>query len=160
MDEVIEHLGLEPLPGEGGFYRQTYIVPNPDSAMAHAPLATAILFLVTPDSWSGLHLLESDEIFHFHLGDPCRMVVCSRDGEMREHLVGNDLGAGCSVQVVVPGNHWQGTKLAGDGEYGYALLGTTMTPGYRADQFHLARESDLAGLPDEVVANLRPFLAP
>src|SRR5690606_25098030 len=122
-----------------GFYRQTYVVPNPDSRMAHAPLATAILFLVTPDSWSGLHLLETDEIFHFHLGDPCRMVVCSRDGEMREHLVGNDLDGGCAVQVLVPGNHWQGLKLAGDGEYGYALLGTTMTPGYRADQFHLAR---------------------
>jgi predicted cupin superfamily sugar epimerase len=160
VEEVVEHLGLEPLPGEGGFYRQTYIVPNPDPEQGHAPLTTAILFLETPESWSGLHLLESDEIFHFYMGDPCRMVVCSLDGEVREHLIGSDLGGGCAVQVVVPGNHWQGTKLAGKGEFGYALLGTTMTPGFRQDQFHLARESTLSGFTDEVAAQLRPFLAP
>jgi predicted cupin superfamily sugar epimerase len=160
LQEVIDHLGLEPLPGEGGFYRQTYVVPNPDAGMAHAPLTTAILFLVTPKSWSGLHLLQSDEVFHFYMGDPCRMVVCSLDGEVREHLVGNDLDGGCAVQVVVPGHHWQGTILTGEGEYGYALLGTTMTPGYRAEQFHLAGESDLDTFPADVAAQLRPFLAP
>jgi hypothetical protein len=44
-------------------------------------------------------------------------------------------------------------------DYGFALLGTTMTPGFRADQFTLAREDDLTGFPDDVANHLRPFLA-
>ena len=156
-DEVIDLLELAPLPGEGGYFRQTLYVPDPGHP--DAPLATAILFLVTPDSWSGLHRLATDELFHFYMGDPCRMVVCSPDGRLESRRLGADLRSGCQVQALVPGGAWQGTMLEGAGEYGYALLGTTMTPGFRPDQFFVATEQDLAGIPDDVANELRPFLA-
>jgi predicted cupin superfamily sugar epimerase len=158
--DVIRRLDLVPLPGEGGYYRQTVLVPNPDPEASYAPLHTAILFLVTPDSWSGLHRLASDELFHFHMGDECEMVVCSPEGAIEERRIGIDLDAGCLVQTLVPGGMWQGTRLVRGGDYGYALLGTTMTPGFRPDQFQLATRRDLDGFPTAVVARLVPFLAP
>ncbi len=158
--EVIDVLDLAPLPGEGGYFRQTVEVPNTDPEFAHAPLHTAILFLVTPESWSGLHMLESDELFHFYFGDECRMVVCSPDGRLEERRLGTDVRAGCQVQSMVSAGMWQGTRLVEDGECGYALLGTTMTPGFRRDQFHLAKPADLDAFPDGVTARLTSYLAP
>ncbi len=159
MRHVIDMLDLAPLPGEGGYFRQTVVVPDADPLRAHAPAHTAILFLVTPESWSALHLLESDELFHFYLGDECRMVVCSPEGEIEERRLGTDLGSGCQVQTLVAGGRWQGTKLIEHGDFGYALLGTTMTPGFRQDQFHLATIADIDGFPVDVSVRLRPYLA-
>jgi uncharacterized protein len=158
--EVIDLLQLAPLAGEGGYFRQTLSTPGTVPGQEHAPVNTAILFLVTPESWSGLHKLVGDEMFHFYMGDPCRMVVCSPDGTIQERRLGTDLAAGCEVQVNVPGGTWQGTMLAGEGEFGYALLGTTMTPGFRPDQFELGTEATLAELPADVADTLRPFLSP
>jgi predicted cupin superfamily sugar epimerase len=154
--DVIAHLELEPLPGEGGYYRQTYIVPGPGGH----PATTAILFLVTPESWSGLHRLGGDELFHAYLGDTCRMAVLTSDGELRFHRLGHDLASGDQVQVLVPGRAWQGTMLAPGGQHGWALLGTTMTPGYRHDQFELATPRDIAPYPANTRQALEPFLAP
>jgi predicted cupin superfamily sugar epimerase len=154
--DVIAHLNLQPLPEEGGFYRQTYILPGPDGF----PATTAILFLVTPESWSGLHRLVGDEMFHAYLGDSCQMAVLTADGELVQHRLGHDLAAGDQVQVLVPGNSWQGTKLIPGGENGWALLGTTMTPGYRHDQFELASFHDIVSLPATIRDALEPFLAP
>jgi predicted cupin superfamily sugar epimerase len=157
--DVIELLDLQPLEGEGGYFRQTVYVPsNPDDERS-PPATTAIVFLVTSESWSGLHRLDTDELFHFYMGDPCRMVVCSPDGEIEERCLGTNLRAGCQIQTLVPGGAWQGTMLAPGGAHGYALLGTTMTPGYRVEQFTLATERDLAGFPRDVATTLRPFLA-
>ena len=99
-------------------------------------------------------------MFHFYMGDECRMVVCSPAGVCEERRLGADLRDGCLVQAVVPGGWWQGTMLAGGGPHGYALLGTTMTPGFRADQFTLASASDLRALPIATEQLLHPFLAP
>ena len=157
--EVIELLDLQPLEGEGGYFRQTHFVPGREVPGAESPATTAIVFLVTPESWSGLHRLETDEMFHFYLGDRCQMVVCSPDGTIEERCLGTDLRAGCQIQTLVPGGSWQGTMLAPDGDHGYALLGTTMTPGFRRDQFTLATEADLAMMDDVVARRLRPYLA-
>ncbi len=157
--EVIELLGLQPLEGEGGYFRQTHVVPGHDASGIESPTTTAIVFLVTPGSWSGLHRLETDELFHFYLGDRCQMVVCSPDGTIEERCLGTDLRAGCLIQSLVPGGSWQGTMLAPGGDHGYALLGTTMTPGFRMDQFTLATGADLATMDDAVANVLRPFLA-
>lgn len=154
--DVIKHLGLQPLPGEGGYFRQTYVVPGMDGY----PATTAILFLVTPESWSGLHRLVGDELFHVYLGDACQMVVLDEHGNLVEYRLGPDIAAGQQVQVLVPGGCWQGTRLLPGGEHGWALLGTTMTPGYRLDQFDLATPETLSSFPPPVREVLGPYLAP
>lgn len=153
--EIVNMLRLEPLAGEGGFYRQTWIYT--DGEYKHVPVGTAIYYLITLDSWSALHRLVFDEVFHFYLGDPCVMVTVDRAGAFEQVRLGHDLADGERVQHVVPAGSWQGTQLAPGGEW--ALFGTTMAPGFRPDVFELADSSSLEGYSDDVRRQLEPYLA-
>jgi predicted cupin superfamily sugar epimerase len=156
-NDLIQLLALQPLVGEGGYYRQTVVVPDPDQP--HAPRHTAILYLITADTWSALHRLEGDELFHFYMGDPCRQVIATPGQAIEERILGHDVRSGHVVQSLVPGGTWQATRLAEGGQEGYALLGTTMTPGFRADQFTLASTGDLGAFDPVRREALLPFLA-
>jgi uncharacterized protein len=136
-DEVIAALGLRPLPVEGGYYRETYRAAlrlpagalGPHYADARAA-STAIYYLLTPDTFSALHRLPGDEVYHFYLGDPVEVLQLGpapADGG-RVLTLGTDLRAGQAPQAVVPGGVWQGSALASGGRF--ALLGTTMAPGF------------------------------
>lgn len=133
--DVIRQLQLEPLAGEGGFFRRTYesrvTVGTPRGERL---CATAIYYLVTPDSFSALHRLPQDELFHFYLGSPCEMVQIDDSGSLRRLVLGSDLLNGEQVQVLAPGNVWQGTRLL-KGEW--ALLGATVVPGFDYADFEL-----------------------
>lgn len=152
-EEIISVLELEPLDGEGGYFRQTWILPSD----AGGPAATAILYLVTPEEFSGLHRLEADELFHFYLGDPCEQVFIDPTGEVTSTILGSDVLSGQQVQAVVPKGCWQGTRLVEGGEW--ALLGTTMTPGFQPAGFELASIEDLNAMPIETVAIATSYLA-
>lgn len=152
-DEVISALNLEPLDGEGGFFRQTWILPSE----AGAPQATAIVYLITPESFSALHRLDADEIFHFYLGDPCEQIVIDEQGGLVSTVVGHDILAGHQVQTIVPKGTWQGTKLIDGGRW--ALLGTTMTPGFHLGGFELASRNDLSSLTIGVAGIATDYLA-
>jgi predicted cupin superfamily sugar epimerase len=153
-DEVIARLGLEPLSGEGGYYRQTWSSSGGEGCPD--PIGTAIYYLVTPDSWSALHRLTLDEVFHVYLGDPCEMVMLSDAGEMVHIRLGSDIVNGETVQHVVPAGWWQGTRLAQGGSW--ALLGTTMAPGFRPDVFELASDAVLDTVGEDIRRRLVPFL--
>ena len=136
-DRIIEYLDLRPLPLEGGHFRQSYRAAESISSDAlparyqrDKQLCTAIYYLLTsdPDSFSALHRLPTDEIYHFYLGDPAEMLLLYPDGASALVRLGPDLRAGQQVQFVVPAGVWQGSRLAAGGSY--ALLGTTMAPGY------------------------------
>jgi predicted cupin superfamily sugar epimerase len=125
--EVIATLDLRPLPREGGYYRETYRSAEPHPARQRS-LCTAIYYLLTADTFSALHRLPSDEIFHFHAGDPALMLQLWPDGTGRIVTIGPDVRSGQQPQVIVPAGVWQGTWLPFGGTF--ALLGTTMAPGF------------------------------
>ena len=54
------------------------------------------------------------------------------DGTDAVHLLGHDLEAGQLLQLLVPGGVWQGLCLspASAAPGGFALMGTTMAPGF------------------------------
>ncbi len=137
---VIELLDLRPLPEEGGFYAQTYrgaAVPPaavPDDDDGERPAATAIYYLVTPTDFSALHRLP---------GDPVEQLQLFPDGSGRVVAIGTDLEVGQRPQVVAPGGAWQGTRLVPGGAHGFALLGTTMTPGFDAADYEGGHRDDL-----------------
>ena len=143
-EQVIRRLNLQPLPGEGGMFRQTYVAAEriPHGALPpryphDKPVCTAIYYLLTdaPESFSALHTLPTDEIYHFYGGDPVAMLLLRPDGRGEYvHLGGNFLNDQ-HVQFVVPRDVWQGSRLAPGGRW--ALLGTTMAPGY-ADSDYVA----------------------
>jgi predicted cupin superfamily sugar epimerase len=75
-----------------------------------------------------MHMLRSDEVFHFYLGDPVEMLQLYPDGGSEVFLLGPDLAAGQHVQLLVPAGVWQGSRLVEVGNT--ALLGCTVSPGY------------------------------
>ena len=128
-------LSLVPLPFEGGCYAETYrssdmIAPECLRGSYSGPrsVSTAIYYLLEPNTFSELHCVASDEIFHFYLGDPVEMLQLWPDGSAKQLLIGTDLESGMVPQVVVPRGVWQGARLVPGGEF--ALLGCTVSPGF------------------------------
>jgi len=146
-EDVKRLLALVPLEPEGGWFAETYrarvsLPPGTVPGQAAArPLATAIYYLVEPAACSALHRLRADEVFHFYLGDPVEMLQLGPGADGRVLRLGGDLAAGERPQVVVPAGTWQGTRLVAGGRW--ALLGTTVTPGFDAADFELGRRADL-----------------
>lgn len=155
-EELIRLLHLEPLPREGGWYRETHrsSLRLPVSVLAPCyrearSASTAIFYLLTPDVFSALHRLPTDEVFHFYLGDAVEMLQLGptpQDGG-RIVTLGSDLPAGQQVQTVVPAGVWQGSMLRSGGAF--ALMGTTMAPGFDVADYEAAdRHALSATFPD------------
>lgn len=139
---------MRPLPQEGGFYIETYRcrekiaqVRLPARYASDRSFSTAILYLLTPDTFSALHRIKSDEVFHFYLGAPVTMLQLHPGGSSEVITLGQDVLRGQRVQVTVPRNSWQGCFLNKGGKF--ALMGTTVAPGFEADDFEPARRQDL-----------------
>jgi predicted cupin superfamily sugar epimerase len=163
-DEIIRKLNLQPHPKEGGFFRETYRAAERFAATAlparygaERSGSTAIFYLLTPGTCSALHLLQSDEIFHFYAGGPVRMLQLHADGHGQEITLGPDVLAGQQPQVLVPHGVWQGSHLLPGADF--ALLGCTVSPGFDyADYEHGQRAELLAKYPAhaELIRRLTP----
>lgn len=131
IEQIIKKLNLEPLEGEGGYFRNTYRTDH----------RSAIYYLVTPNDFSALHRLKHDEIFHFYSGDPVEMVQINGSGELKKVMLGSDFLNNMEPQSIVPAGVWQGTRLAPGGQW--ALLGTTMAPRFEYSEFELGDRNAL-----------------
>ena len=150
-EELKAALGLEPLPVEGGYFAETYRsgikIPAdvlPEGSDVSRSLATAIYYLLTPHTFSALHRLASDEVYHFYLGDPVELVRLFEDGRAETIMLGPDILEGMRVQAVVPAGVWQGSRLAQGG--GFALMGTTMAPGFDPGDYEHGKRDELLEL--------------
>jgi hypothetical protein len=151
-EDIIDLLGLAPLPHEGGFYAETFRGDAlPTDSLGEAgdrAVKTAIYYLMTPDGFSAMHRLPTPELFHFYLGDPVEQLLLFPDRTGRVARLGADLLGGERPQSLVPGGVWQGARLAPGWHLGYALLGTTMAPGFTFSLYeHGQREPLLAAYP-------------
>jgi predicted cupin superfamily sugar epimerase len=149
-EEIIKALDLKPHPIEGGFFRETYRSRDTISGSALPPeyprdaarsLATSIYYLLTPQTFSEMHRLPTEEIFHVYKGGPVRMLQLHADGSGGELLLGTDVLAGHQPQVIVPAGVWQGSLLEPGVEF--ALLGATMSPGFDYVDYEQGRRADL-----------------
>jgi predicted cupin superfamily sugar epimerase len=138
-DQVIELYGMKQLPGEGGWYVETYRAAQ-QYGENHS-LATTILYLLTRETFSALHRLASDEVYHFYLGNPVTMLQLGPGGSSKVFRLGHDIQAGQQVQVIVPAQTWQGSFVAGDGKW--ALMGCTVAPGFEFADYEQARREQL-----------------
>ena len=142
-DEIKSLLKLEPHPCEGGFFRQTYVAAERvELSRGPRSVGTAIYYLLEPGTFSEMHCLASDEVFHFYLGDPVEMLQLFPDGSSAIFTLGQNLQAGQQVQLVVPAGVWQGARLVGDGKF--ALLGCTVTPGFDYADYRGGSYAELA----------------
>jgi predicted cupin superfamily sugar epimerase len=94
---------------------------------------TAIYYLLEQETFSEMHRLKSDEVFHFYAGDAVEMLQLKEGGTGATVVIGNDLLRGQQPQVVVERGVWQGTRLVEGGQW--ALLGCTVSPGFEFEDY-------------------------
>jgi predicted cupin superfamily sugar epimerase len=144
-DEVKKMLGLASHPREGGCYVRTYeaaeFVAVNERYDGPRRTGTAIYYLLEPGTFSEMHVLKSDEIFHHYAGDAVEMLQLWPDGTSRRVVIGKELSAGERPQVVVPRGVWQGSRLVD--ESGWALLGCTVNPGFEFADYETASREEL-----------------
>lgn len=148
VEELKRALNLEPLPLEGGFFLQTYLSAEnlPKSSLPNRygedkSFSSAILFLLTPESFSAFHKLPTDEVFHYYLGDAAELHELHQDGSASKVILGPDILNGHKVQHVVAREVWQALRVRPGGEW--TLLGTTMAPAYTQNDFQLGDAAKL-----------------
>ncbi|MDI6740316.1 MAG: cupin domain-containing protein [Candidatus Edwardsbacteria bacterium] len=148
VEAIIRLLKLKPLDFEGGYFAETY--RSGESIPAHAlpkryrgkrGHGTAIYFLLTPDTFSAIHRLKSDEVFHYYAGDPVEMLLLQSKDKGQRLLLGTDLRKRQRPQIIVPRGVWQGARLVTGGKW--ALLGTTVAPGFEREDFELGKRNVL-----------------
>ena len=153
-EDVKKLLGLKPHPREGGWYVRTYEAAELIAADAFADgryagarrTGTAIYYLLEAETFSEMHRLQSEEVFHFYAGDAMEMVQLREGGRGAKIVIGNDLVRGQRPQVVVERGVWQGSRLV---EGGWALLGCTVSPGFEFEDYEAGDRAELsAGWPE------------
>jgi predicted cupin superfamily sugar epimerase len=154
-EDVKKLLGLKPHPREGGWYVRTYEAGEFVAAEAFSDAryagarrtGTAIYYLLEPETFSEMHRLQSDEVFHFYAGDAVEMLQLREGEEGRTVVIGNDLLRGERPQAVVERGVWQGSRLVKGGRW--ALLGCTVSPGFEFEDYETGDRAELcAGWPD------------
>jgi predicted cupin superfamily sugar epimerase len=147
-EQLIRFFAMKPLPHEGGYYVETYRASEKIGPQALPPryagdrsFGTSILYLLTPATFSALHRLKSDEVFHFYLGDPVTMLRLHPDGTSEIITLGHDILNGQRIQLTVPAGTWQGGFLNEGSRF--ALMGTTVAPGFESADFELAARAEL-----------------
>ena len=154
-EEVKKLLGLKPHPREGGWYVRTYEATEMVATAAFSDgryagarrTGTAIYYLLEPETFSEMHRLQSDEVFHFYAGDAVEMLQLREGRRGATIVIGNDLLRGQRPQAVVERGVWQGSRLVKGGRW--ALLGCTVSPGFEFEDYETGERAELcAGWPE------------
>jgi predicted cupin superfamily sugar epimerase len=136
-------------PREGGWYVRTWESEEFVAAACFEEgryegarrTSTAIYYLLEPGTFSEMHVLKSDEIFHHYLGGAVEMLQLFADGRSERVVIGKDLEAGERPQCVVRTGVWQGSRLLK--AEGWALLGCTVSPGFEFMDYEDASAEEL-----------------
>ncbi|MFZ9889700.1 MAG: cupin domain-containing protein [Myxococcota bacterium] len=158
---LVAALQLLPHP-EGGYFRETYRAPTlVEIDGERRSASTAILFMLEASSFSSLHRIRSDEVWHFYRGSDLEVVSIDEEGLLRVERLGGDPSTGSVPQVVVPRGRWFGARLVSTtNPEAYSLVGCTVAPGFEFRDLELANRDELLAeyptLRDEIVALTRP----
>lgn len=163
VQQLIDRFTLSHHP-EGGFYRETYrseqnvtLVETSSSVPKQRSANTAIYFLICPGHLSRLHRIQSDEVWHFYLGSPLKVVEVGHEfpSMFKETVLGQDIFNGQLVQYTVKGGTWFGCYPADDLQdttanaaedasgHIYSFVGCTVAPGFDFSDFELASRAKL-----------------
>ena len=171
LHDLASALNLLPHP-EGGMYAETFrddedvptnaittSTPSKVSASRYSgpstrSLSTAIYFVVPKGKRSHMHILQSNEMWHFYLGRPLTVVEIAPDGTLKKTTLGQNILNGHTLQHVVPKGSWFGSyptnDYDGDGgvgdEHDYSLVGCTVAPGFDFSDFELGTREQLLKL--------------
>ncbi len=163
-EQICRWLELERHP-TCGFVAETYRSPIkvagaslPKPYGAPRPIGSALYFLVTPEAHIQLHRIRSDQQYHHYLGDPLEVLLLYPDGTGRVAVVGNDLAAGMTPQLFIPGQTFHLARLKSGGRL--ALLGSTEWPGVEPPDVELGEAAQLVAAFPALAETIRDFAGP
>jgi predicted cupin superfamily sugar epimerase len=133
---------MRKLPQEDVLFTPTY--ESAGTGQDGKPLCNAMVAMFTdePGSFSDMHTLPTDELWHFYLGDAIELLLLNPDGTDELVILGQDVLNGERIQTVVPAGTWMGARLRPGGEYG--VYGNTMAPGFVPADFTPGDREELA----------------
>lgn len=145
LPDWAERLGLQRHP-EGGWFAETWRsrlnLPAgalPARYQGERSLATSIMFLLLPEEVSAWHLVRSEELWIHQRGGPLALGFGGADpsapGQVREEVLGTDVLAGETPQLLVPAGHWQTARPVGSEP---VLVACVVAPGFDYRDWHLA----------------------
>jgi predicted cupin superfamily sugar epimerase len=137
INELIETLALLPHP-EGGFYKETY--RSTETIDGEQALMTSILFLLTSESPSHFHRIQSDEHWYFHEGSPLTVHVIGENGH-EKRMLGLDFAAGQRPYQLVYKQEIFGSEVQESNSY--ALVSCAVAPGFMFRDFELFSRQEL-----------------
>ncbi|WP_244817040.1 cupin domain-containing protein [Caballeronia sp. Lep1P3] len=141
---LIARLGLQP-HSEGGYFRETYRASQRvtrEGAIETRAASTAIYYLLCDGAHSAWHRIRSDEIWHFHAGDPLDVHVLDAGGKLVTHRLGDALvHADAVFHAVVHAGDWFAAECRDAS--GAALVGCTVAPGFEFSEFELGSSVQL-----------------
>ncbi len=153
---IIEHLKMAKIPDEGAWFAVTYESADRIPAGGLPPrygssrlAGTSIYALVTHADFSALHRLRTDEVWHFHAGDPIELVLLHPDGRSEIVILGADVLAGQRPQFPVLAGTWMGARPLSAAPEAYSLFGCTLAPGFDYTDYESGYRDELqAAYPD------------
>jgi hypothetical protein len=143
---LIDRLELIAHP-EGGWYREVWrsplVLPRdalPTGYPGDRRVMTSIYYLLPVGVRSRLHRVRSEELWLHHQGDDLLLEISETQDMAADTALAVRLGQGegAALQAVVPPGHWQSAAPAG-GEFGYALVGCVVAPGFEFEDFEMVR---------------------
>jgi uncharacterized protein len=149
--DLIDKFTLVPHP-EGGWYRELYrssrrvaTQRGPRSAL------TTIHYLLEQRQLSRWHVVEADEVWHFHAGAPLELLSYDPGARRLVRHVLGDVGDGNAPVAVIETGIWQAARSLGS----YSLVGCTVGPGFEFEDFRFV--ATLPGHVAHFVGELAPF---
>ena len=155
--EVIQSLGLVPLPVEGGYFLETYRSKAMSrTGSAERSAGTCIYYLLDHKSISAWHKVASDEIWLFQGGVPARQLLLFENGSWEERIIGCSLADGQKPQSVIPAGTWQSTvldleaqgvppsEMNAAADHVWGLFSTVVIPGFEFADFQGGSAEELA----------------
>jgi predicted cupin superfamily sugar epimerase len=141
IPQWVRRLDLDPHP-EGGWFRETWrsemILADttlPPQYSGPRAAGTAILFALLPGQESAWHTVRGAELWLHHRGSPVALQFGADPDSAITHLLGSDIEAGQSPQLLVPPGHWQRARPEGDEP---SLVSCVVVPGFDFADFALA----------------------
>jgi predicted cupin superfamily sugar epimerase len=131
--ELVDSLGLEPLPGEGGLWREIYREPG----------SNAIYFAMISPDFSAWHRIKEPELWIHIAGAPTELFIIE-SGELREIHLDRDSG---NFAYRVPPNTWMAAKPTKDWSLQICSLAPAFSGMELATRAGLSREFPRLTLP-------------
>ena len=120
-DEIIKKLQMIPHL-EGGYFKESYRDNN----------ISLIYYLLKKNQKSHWHRLKKNEILHFYDGDPITVYLSKNGVTVQKIILGNNNDK--LFHFVIKSGTWFSMKSKGD----YSLIGCTVAPPFKYDDFELA----------------------